>query len=104
MTQEDNGWGEWKKYVLMELKRVGDQTGILSKQVTQLLGETAMVSAELASLSRQVSQVCEEAHSVRELATRNRNDLARLSVKAGLWGALGATIPSGLAILLQLLK
>ena len=70
---EGNGWNEWQRHVLAELKRLSRNFEGLSKEFSDLEVETA-------------------------------RDLAALKVKAGLWGALGAAIPSAIAIIYMIMS
>lgn len=65
----ENGWNEWSRHVLAELKRLSE-------------GDEAL-KCKLSSIEVEV---------------------AKLNVKAGLWGALGGAIPVGIGLLISLLK
>lgn len=75
-----NGWNQWSKHVLAELKRGGDER-------KQIRNEVASVRKDIATLRTEQ----------RVLATE-------LRLKASLWGAAAAAVPTIGAILFVLLK
>ena len=78
-----NDWSEWQNHVLAELKR-------LNKSYDSL-GE---------SHKNEVNDLREEIHQFRkEVAV----ELTKLKMKAGTWGLMGAAIPVGLVIIIELL-
>jgi len=71
-----NGWDEWKRYVLGELKRVSDEQTDMRKE---------NVAQHVAILS-----------SISDL----KSDLSALKVKAGVWGLIGGAIPVSIGLLI----
>lgn len=65
----DNGWREWSKHVLKELERLNECYIAMDKDFDEKIDD----------LKRCVSEV--------------KIEVARLKVKAGYWGAMGAAIP-----------
>ena len=76
----DNGWTEWRKYVLAELKRLNDG---IAHNANTFTTQTRLLMEQIAAL-----QVC----------------VARLEVKAGIWGAVAGLIATGVALAAFLIK
>lgn len=65
----ENGWREWSKHVLKELERLND----------------CYIAVDN-SLDNKIEKVNKSINGLRV-------DIARLKVKSGIWGAIGAAIP-----------
>lgn len=76
----DNGWREWSRYVLKELEHSRDSSDKLQQEISALRMDFATQGIEI------------------------HTELATLKTKAGLWGAVGATIPVLMMIAIQLLS
>ena len=74
-----NGWSEWAKYVLKSIER-------LERNVTQL----------------EIKEDINKEKLLLEI-TAIKQEIVRLQVKAGLWGAAAAMIPTSIALILSLL-
>jgi hypothetical protein len=79
LKNPDNGWPEWRKHVLLELERL-DQAQVATQD-------------HLATQIQLANQL--------QLATQIQ--LTTLRVKAGVWGLVGAAIPTGIALAISLL-
>jgi len=44
--EKPNGWNEWSKYVLNELKRLGDSYEQLDEKMTQVMVEVGMLKVK----------------------------------------------------------
>jgi len=75
MVADNNGWDEYKKLILKEIKDLSDKTSRLEKRM-----DTQM-----------------------ELISTIREDIAGLKVKSGIWGFIGGGIPSLVAVITILL-
>ena len=75
MPPGDDGWKEWSKFVLKELKRLGDACEEFPKAIQ---GLTQKVNDEISQLKAEV---------------------AMLKVKSGIWGSIGAIIVIGIVYL-----
>ena len=75
-----NGWSEWSKYVLQELKRLNDC---------------------YESLNKKMDEICK---GVEKKIQKNREDIIVLKLKAGLWGLLGGAIPIVIALGVYVIK
>lgn len=76
----DNGWREWSRYVLKELEHNRDISESLRKEISSMRTDFASQSMKI------------------------NTELAALRVRAGLWGAAGASIPVLLMIAIQSLS
>ena len=75
----NNGWDEWGKHVLTELKRINTNCIICSTNYHK-----------------------EKDHII-DLITDLRLDIGQLKVKAGIWGAVGASIPVVIGMIVGLI-
>jgi len=82
-----DGWEEWKNHIRLELKR-------LSQGQKEMLACQADIQAEL---PQKADALQLERHKADTAA-----QLSALKVRAGIWGALGASIPATVAILYAL--
>jgi len=82
-----DGWEEWKNHIRLELKR-------LSQGQKEMLACQAYIKAEL---PQKADALQLERHKADTAA-----QLSALKVRAGIWGALGASIPATVAILYAL--
>lgn len=46
MTDEDNGWSEWRRHVLNELGRLEDHHRFMNQQLQKILIEVAMLKVK----------------------------------------------------------
>jgi len=94
--EEGDGWAEWRRHVLKELQRLAEaQEQILKGQSviqTQLVGK-----CDHAALEEQKIEL--ERHK-----TTTASEFAALKVKAGIWGVIGAGIPTAVWILYELVS
>ena len=74
-----NGWEEWGKYVLKALEAGDNSRAQLTKEIKELRLSLAAMQADLAVIRTE------------------------LKIKAGVWGALGAAIPTIVILAVQLL-
>jgi len=81
-----NGWNEWSKHVLAELKRLNTCYETLEKAN----------SSEHIAIRDQIIAVKEELKSDISIS---RADIAVLKVKAGLWGAAAGAVPGIIALI-----
>ena len=70
-----DGWQEWSKFVLKELKRLGDAYEEFPKAIQKL---TEKVNDEITEL---------------------KTEVAMLKVKSGIWGLIGGVIVIGIVYL-----
>jgi len=77
MLEDHNGWDEYKRVVVDRLDRLDNSVSALSGKIDYL------VSNDLSHL---------------------KVEIAVLKIKAGLWGLVGASIPSSIAIIVYYLK
>ena len=89
MTNDDlnsgsNGWSQWAKHVLRELKRLSESQEKMSERF----------SKDIMKLRDDVNE------DVLDIKT----DIARLQVKAGIWGLIGASIPVAVGLGIWVLK
>lgn len=91
---DKNGWSEYEKLVLAELKRLNDEQGSLRKDLRE---ETRAIRREVVE---KVGEVCAK-------SDENSRAIAALKVSAGFWGlfagALAGGIPSLVALIIYLL-
>lgn len=73
MGNESNGWNEWSRHVLAELKRFNLMINELDSKLNKMEVE-------------------------------NTKEITALKVKAGLWGAIGASIPAAIAIIYTMMS
>ena len=69
----DNGWQEWSKHVLAELKRLSDSYDKLDSKFDEQFNKLSV-------------------------------EIAKLKVKAGVWGMLGGALPVVIGLLIWLLQ
>lgn len=74
-----DNWNEWSKYVLKELERLSDAYEEMSKELSSVRVDEAKALGGI------------------------RTEIATLKLRAGLWGAVGAAIPTIATVLLLLL-
>lgn len=79
-STEGNGWNEWSRFVLSELKRLNTVVEDLRDDVQDLKQESAKQN------------------------TNTRADIAALKVRAGLVGLAGGTIPAVGVLIWMILK
>jgi hypothetical protein len=93
--EKRNGWFEWSRYVLEELKRLN----IGHEKLTELLR-----TMELETQRQLLEQTGELNRKIDEL----RVDLVKLEtafhIKSGIWGLIGGAIPSAVIILYEIIK
>lgn len=46
MTDEENGWPEWRRHVLLELNRLEERHRFMSQQLQKILVEVAMLKVK----------------------------------------------------------
>jgi len=89
MTGEYDGSSEWEKHILLELKRLAEgQKEILQSQI------------EIKVALPQKADVIELERHKTDIAAQ----LSALKVKAGIWGALGASIPTAVWVLYEIMN
>jgi len=77
---DNNGWDEWKRYVLGDLKRMSkDQSDMREANDTQHI-----------AILNNISDL--------------KADISALKVKAGIWGLMAGAIPVGIALLVQVFR
>lgn len=77
---EDNGWAEWKRYVLAKLED-------LSSDVEKIKD----------SLVEKDKEIINQLHMIRD-------EIQTIKIKSGLWGVLAGSIPPILAAIFLFLK
>lgn len=65
-----NGWDKWAKHVLFELERLNKEMGEMNDKMTSIQGE------------------------MNDKMTLIHIEIAKLKVKAGVWGLVGGAIPT----------
>jgi hypothetical protein len=91
---ETDGWKEWSKHVLHELQRLADCYEELSTGQVQT-NATLANKVDRCELDQQRMEL--EKHKVTTSA-----EFAALKVKAGIWGVIGAAIPTAVWLLYEL--
>lgn len=76
----DNGWREWSKHVLKELERLNACYIVLDEQIDDKIDDLKKCIGEI------------------------KLDIAKLKVKAGIWGAIGAAIPILITLAIMAIK
>jgi len=104
---DTNGWSEHQKHIEFELKRGSeDRKEILDRLliISNQQAATAVSVTDLrASILRNMNGI-KDLTIIQNLQGKELSSLStEIKIKAGLWGALGATIPSTVAIILMLL-
>ena len=79
-----NGWHEWSRYVLKELKRQDDGMRTQADEITELKQEI---------VRREEREKAAKEQNVPERVGMLEGQMIRMQVKAGVWGAVGAAIP-----------
>jgi len=75
-----NGWNEWAKHVLLTLQEQTEDIHSLEREVSNLRVELVRSEGSL------------------------KAEISALKVKSGIWGAVGAAIPTVAAVLFIVLK
>ena len=75
-NQNTNGWDEYRKLVLLELRQLNDGIRYIHKKIDVI----------------QVKDI-----------TKIREDIAGLKVKAGIWGAVAGLIPVAIMIIIKVM-
>ena len=88
--EDGNGWGEWRKHVLAELKRFNEGHEKLRQEVVTAREE---MQATMTKAQQETQKQISAIHA----------EIAMLKVKSGVWGAAGAMIPVGIMLAMQLL-
>jgi len=83
---ENDGWGEWSKYVLKELERLGELAGKNANNIQELNVCLSKVKVGIDNLTISTQQLVTSMDVV-------KNEIAGLKIKSGIWGAIGASIP-----------
>lgn len=76
MPPNDNGWNEWSRHVLAELERLNNCYESIKKDVSELRSENL---------------------------SKLKVEIAKLKVRAGVWGVMGGAIPILIALSLWVL-
>ena len=79
-----NGWAEWSKYVLKELERQNNVIRELVDGINELKQEVAR---------REEREKAAEGEDIPDRVGVLETQMARMQVRAGIWGAIGAAIP-----------
>lgn len=87
---ETSGWNVWAKQVANEIEKV--MRGVESNHT-----DIVELKRQLTKLQETVNMALTECQSVPEMKV----DIARLKVKAGIWGLIGGTIPVIVMILFR---
>ena len=106
MSDEDNGWDEYKKLVLSELKRIDDKMGRdFSSHMKNDEKLAAEFSHTLTEIHRDLVEMRKDISGIEiKLIGGISAELASLKVKAGAIGLLGGLIPAAVAILIVYLE
>jgi chromosome segregation ATPase len=112
-----SGWAEYKERVRSDIGRIEDAIKNLERSVQdvrELISRRidTFRAEELERLRREqqvererAGKVAEElAGKLSELKSQMAAQISALQVKAGMWGALGAAIPVGIALIWQIVK
>ena len=79
-----NGWHEWSRYVLKELKRQDDCAKDQAAEIATLKGD-GVRQDERGKAAKE--------HHLPDRVDALEKEMVRMQVKAGIWGAVGAAIP-----------
>jgi hypothetical protein len=103
-----NGWNEYKKLVEDGLSRGVQERKAMLEMLTQMKSDVAVACENRLSLREDVKEINVEVrkHSVEiaALLVQVTQLSTELKIKAGLWGALGAAIPSAIAVIFILVR
>ena len=76
-NQNNNGWDEYRKLVLLELKQLNEGIKDIHKKIDLI----------------QIKEI-----------TKIREDVAGLKVKAGIWGATAGLIPVAIMVIIKVMS
>jgi len=93
-----NGWDEWKRYVLGELKRTSDYTKETRDKI-----DAHYILAQKETLEKQKESL-DAYKSLSEEISEIKADIRGLQIKAGVWGLAGGAIPVGIALLIYVFE
>ena len=82
---EGNGWSEWQNHVLAELQRLN---ACIDKIETSKVCDHKNIQDHLVSVKDEL----------KDAIASNREEIGKLKVKAGIWGALGGAVPVVIAL------
>jgi hypothetical protein len=96
-----NGWNEWSRYVLAELKRLNESLSEINRVLIDLQVRLRQVEALTATSGKDVVDLKKAVEDIQiKAATLN----TAFNIKSGVWGLIGAAIPTVGIILFELLK
>lgn len=90
---ESSSWNAWARQVTNEVERA-----IRGTEENNI--DIAQVHQQLTELQEAVNIVLTECQNIPDM----KMDIAKLKVKAGIWGLLGGTVPIVIMILFQVFK
>jgi len=95
-------WKEWAKYIIAEIERLTTFTIDLAQGAILNRKET---DAQLLLFQQKLTETIINANiAVAKEITELKVEIAVLKTKAALWGAIGATIPVVIGIIVELLR
>ena len=89
--EEISGWNAWAKQVANEIEKV-------MRGVERNCTDTIEIKEQLAGLQEVVNRILSEQKDISAI----RQDIAKLQVKAAVWGLLSGVVPVAIAILFKL--
>lgn len=106
LESEKQGWNEYRELVLSELNRVQTWLEQLSVKTNTydaaLIEKLATLKADLtATITNKADEA--ELSALEQKTNENAKEIAKLTVKAGVWGALAGAIPAVVAVVWWLL-
>jgi len=94
--EDSDGWAEWRRHVLKELQRLA------AAQEEMLKGQSAIQAQLVGKCDRAALE--EQKIELERHKTTTASEFAALKVKAGIWGVIGAGIPTAVWILYELVS
>lgn len=98
-----DGWDTWSCYVLKELERLDERLERGHDDITETRERLAVSSATVTALAVKVERLCALVNATAVQTRENKDVIIALRIKAGIWGAVGASIPTAALLLWQLL-
>lgn len=99
---KQNGWNEWARYVLLELDRLDDGVKSCALKADTVSKEASAKIEE--HHNKVVNEIREITKDIRDDIKSIERDIVSLKVKAGIWGLIGGSVPTLIAIILWLLE
>jgi len=104
---DTNGWSEHQKHIEFELKRGSEERKEILDRLLTISNQQSATTVSMSDLRTNIFRNMDGIKDLTIVQNLQGKQIASMSmelrIKAGLWGALGATIPSTVAIILMLL-